>query len=452
MGGVKRFLSNSFVLVVGTILAAGLNYAYNLLVNRLLNPTDYATFGALMGVVMIIGAPIGALQTIAAKYSADCYADGDEGGIWILLKRMTAKVAPIGALLFLFFVLFSGPIARFIAQDDVSSTAKGVVVVGAGLLFQLLLPINRGLLQGAHLFADLAVNLIVDAAGRVVLGLLVMWPLANADTVGGASIGAVLRGEVKVHDNWAVAAAIGATVLGSFLAYLMALRPVGRWSHQPAKQRDFALRKMLSFAWPTLLMYLFTTVLLTVDVILVKRYAQVGTGLTPTNAGEYATLSTLAKLIFYITGPIVTVMFPMITNLVKKGEKHYRVLMTALISVLAGSSVVLGVFSVAPNYIISKLAPNYTHVSNLLVPMTVIFLFYGLVNLFANYFLSLQKYWLLVPLAVGSLMEIGLIVAYHDSIAEVIKMVTIAQMVTLLGFVLYYVKTKSRSIKAWFVV
>jgi O-antigen/teichoic acid export membrane protein len=450
MGGVKRFLSNSFVLVAGTILAAGLNYAYNLLVNRLLNPADYATFGALMGVVMIIGAPIGALQTIAAKYAADCYADDDEGGIWLLLKKMTARVAPIGGLLFLFFVLFSGPIANFIAQDDVSSTTKGVIVVGAGLLFQLLLPINRGLLQGAHLFADLAVNLIVDAAGRVFLGLLIMWPLATAET--GASLGSVLRGEVKVHDSWAVAAAIGATVLGSFLAYMMALRPVGRWAQKPARQREFDLKKMLTFAWPTLLMYLFTTILLTVDVILVKRYAEIGTGLTPTNAGEYATLSTLAKLIFYITGPIVTVMFPMITNLVKKGEKHYRVLLIALVSVLAGSSIVLGVFSVAPNFIISKLAPNYTHVSYLLVPMTVIFLFYGLVNLFANYFLSLQKYYLLVPLAVGSILEIGLIMAYHDSVAEVIKMVTIAQMVALLGFVLYYVRMKYRSIKTWFMV
>jgi O-antigen/teichoic acid export membrane protein len=145
-------------------------------------------------------------------------------------------------------------------------------------------------------------------------------------------------------------------------------------------------------------------------------------------------------------------MFPMITNLVKKGEKHYRVLGTALLSVLVGSSIVLGIFSVAPHFIISKLAPNYTSVSSLLVPMTVIFLFYGLVNLFANYFLSIQRYWLLMPLAIGSLLEIGLIMTYHDSIAQVIKMVTIAQMVTLVGFVLYYVKMKYQSIKSWLTV
>ena len=446
---VKRFLSNSFVLVVGSILAAALNYIYNLLVNRLLLPSDYATFGALMGVISIVGAPVGAMQTIAAKYAADCEADDDEGSIWILLKKMTAKAAPIGALLFVFFVIFAGPITRFISNDYLTSTVKGVIVVGVGLLFQLLLPINRGLLQGAQKFGDLSVNLIVDAVARCGLGLLIMLTLVSSET--SSSWGSILRGEVKVHDEWSVAAAIGATVLGSLIAYLLAFRPAARWSHLKPKKERTGWQKMLSFAWPTLLMYLFTTILLTIDVIMVKRYAMPGTGLTPTNAGEYATLSTLAKLVFYITGPIVAVMFPMITNLVKKGEKHYRVLLTALLSVTAASSIVLVAFSIAPNWIIAKLAPNYTSVSYLLVPMTIIFMVYGLINLFANYFLSLQKYWLLLPLAIGSCLEIGLISAYHDSIAEVIKMVSIAQMVTLIGFVLYYVKTKYQSIKALFV-
>lgn len=450
MKGVKRFLSNSLVLVVGTIFAAGLNYIYNLLVNRLLLPADYATFGALMGVIAIIGAPVGALQAIAAKYAADCEAENDEGSIWILLKKMTAKVAPIGGVLFLAFIVFAGPIARFISQDGASATVKAVIVVGVSLLFQLLLPINRGLLQGAQLFGDLSVNLIMDALGRCVLGMVIMLSLVSSETA--SSWGSVLRGEVKVSDEWSVAAAIGATVLGSLIAYALAFRPAARWSHLKPKKEHGSWQKMLSFAWPTLLMYLFTTILLTIDVILVKRYAAVGTGLTPDNAGEYATLSTLAKLVFYVTGPIVTVMFPMITNLVKKGEKHYRVLLTALISTLVASSVVLAIFSIAPTFIISKLAPNYLAVANLLVPMTVIYLIYGLVFLFANYFLSLQKFWLLLPLAVGSFLEIWLVAAHHGSIAEVIQMVTIAQMVTLIGFVLYYVKTKYRSIKSLFVV
>lgn len=437
---MKKFLSSSLVLVIGTILAAGFNYAFNLLVNRLLIPADYATFSALLGLVVLIGAPVGALQTVAAKYSADYMAEGDAGSVWRLLRGLTARVLPVGVTLFIAFLLFSGPIAQFVANDGASSTAKGVMVLGVGLLFQLLLPLNRGILQGTQSFLDLSVNLVVDAFGRILLGLMIMLPLASAETQRG--FGAILRGDLKIQGEWVVAAAAGATVLGTLLAYLVSYRPVRRWAQQTPQRPTVSAREIRRFAGPAFFMYLFTTLLLTVDVILVKRYAVWGTGLTPDNAGEYATLSTLAKLIFYITGPIVMVMFPMIADLVKKNQRHFPVLLTATVAALAGSGVVLGIFSAAPTFIISKLAPNYVAVSAYLVPMTVIFLIYGLVNLFANYFLSLRRYVFLWPLALGGVLEIILIGLFHQNITQVIKMVTLAQTVALVGLLLLYLFIK----------
>lgn len=433
------------VLVIGTILAAGLNYAYNLLVNRLLLPADYATFAALLGVVALIGAPMGALQTIAAKYSADYMAEDDPGSVWNFLKRLSARVMPVGILLFVLFATFSSPLAHFVSNDDIGATVKGVVVVGFGLLFQLLLPLNRGMLQGTQSFVDLAVNLVADAFGRILLGLAVMLPLIGGGSR--AALGSIMRGELKIENEWVIAASVGATVLGSLVSYLLSFRPVGRWAQKEPRHQVVNIAELVRFAWPTLLMYLFTTTLLTVDVILVKRYAVVGTGLTPDNAGEYATLSTLAKLIFYITGPIVTVMFPMIADLLKKQERHFPVLLTAMVSVLAGSGIVLGIFAVAPYFIISKLAPNYTSVSHLLVPMTVIFFVYSLTNLFANYFLSLKRYSFLLALALGGCLEILLVALYHGSMTQVIQMVTLAQTVTLVGLVWLYLYLKRLRLK-----
>ncbi len=437
---MKKFLSSSLVLVIGTILAAGLNYGYNLLVNRLLVPADYATFSALLGLVMLIGAPVGALQVVAAKYSADYMAEGDVGSVWRLLRGLTARVLPVGIFLFGACLVFAGPIASLVANDSTSGTVKGVVVIGAGLLFQLLLPLNRGILQGTQSFLDLAINLIIDAFGRIAIGLAIMLPLASAETHRGFS--AILRGDLKVQGEWVVAAAIGATVLGTLVAYFVSYRPVGRWASHKPQHSDLASKEILRFAAPAFFMNLFTTALLTIDVILVKRYADWGTGLTPDNAGEYATLSTLAKLIFYITGPIVTVMFPMISDLIKKNERHFPVLLTATVAVLTGSVLVMGVFAVAPNFIISHLAPNYSQVADLLVPMTVIFLVYGLTNLFSNYFLSLKRYMFLLPLALGGVAEIVLISLFHDNINTVIKMVTISQGVALAGLLTYYLFLK----------
>ena len=429
---------------------SGINYAYNLFVNRLFSPADYATYSALLGILALVLVPAGALQAIAAKYGADGLADNDPGRVGDLLRKLTKRLLPVCAIGALVFLLFPHWVASIFNAGSETSIIRAIMIMSAAFVFQLLLPVNRGVLQGSQRFLALSLNYIVDSLGRFIAGALLLIPLTGQHY--GAAIPAIFHGQLKLTSDLAVPLGIAATIIGSVAAYSIAFVPMRGYLAKKAKQSIDA-KEVIRFSVPTLLMIIFTTILFNIDIIMVKRFSLLPGGITPDNAGEYATISTLAKLIFYVTGPMVAVMFPMVSDLVKRGERHVRLLFTTLMVVLAASLVTVGIFAAAPTTIIRILTPNYINVANLLVPMTVIFLVFSLVNVMTNYFLSVKNFQFLWPLGVMAIVEIIALQAYHPDILSVIKVVILVQtalLALLLGVYLYGKRKQiGTAINAW---
>lgn len=431
------------VLVAGTILMSGINYAYNLFANRLFTPADYATYTALLGILAMVLVPAGALQAIAAKYTADGLAEADPGRVGDMLRKLTRRLLPFCITGGLLFLLFPRWLAGIFNAGDEASIVRAFMIMSAAFIFQLLLPVNRGILQGSQRFKALSLNYIVDSLGRFVAGILLLIPLTGQSY--SQALPAIFHGQLKIVSDLAVPLGVAATIIGTVVAYAIAFLPMGEYFAKKSK-RSIDIKDMLRFSIPTLLMIIFSTILFNIDIIMVKRFSLMPGGITLDNAGEYATISTLAKLIFYVTGPMVAVMFPMVSDLVKRGERHVRLLFTTIVVVLAASLITLGIFAAAPTTIIRILTPNYVHVANLLVPMTIIFLVYSLVNVMTNYFLSIKSYHFLWPLGVMSVAEIVLLTAYHPDILSVIKVVILSQTVLLAALLGLYAYGKRQQI------
>lgn len=422
-----------------------LNYAYNLLVNRLFIPSDYASYTALLGLFAIITVPVSALQTVAAKYAAEYQAAKKPSMVWTLLVGLTKRVLPIGIIACVVFAVLPHWVANILGAGDADSVVLAVRIMGTAFLLQILVPINRGVLQGVQDFLSLSINYAVDAVGRFGVGLLIFLPL-----VGGLSwpvFKAVLSGELKLETTSAVALGIGITIIGSSIAYLISFWPLRKLPKKRSNKDSIDGKDILGFSWPTFLMFVFLAILFNIDVILVKKFSGIGLGISPDNAGEYATISTLAKMVYFITGPLIAVMFPMISDLVGRGIKHFKLLLTTFISVLGASLLVLGIFAALPNTVVTVLTPNYVHVAYLLVPMTVIFVIYSLVNLMSNYYLSIKNYSFVWPMGFFSLMEVILIYVYHNNISEIIKSAVLAQTLLLFVLILMYIFGKKKQLK-----
>ena len=133
---------------------------------------------------------------------------------------------------------------------------------------------------------------------------------------------------------------------------------------------------MLSYSWPTLLASILLAVSINLDIILVKHY------FPAEEAGLYAAVSTIGKIILYATGPIVSVMFPMISEQTAKKEKHYKIFLLSLTMTLVGALIILGIYVIAPGKVISILyGGTYASLYYLLPQVGVAVLFYALINL-----------------------------------------------------------------------
>jgi O-antigen/teichoic acid export membrane protein len=171
-----------------------------------------------------------------------------------------------------------------------------------------------------------------------------------------------------------------------------------------------------------------------IDVILAKHF------LDATQAGYYATLSLLGKLIFFATSSVGIVTFPLSAknHASEKGRK--KIIQTSVIITMAFSMLITLIYFCFPNLIVTTLfGVYYAPIIPYLGWIGVIFIFYSLVNLLVLYFLSINKTRFLPLLCIGTLTEIFLISYFHKNIWEIIFIMLGVMGVILLGLVAFLI-------------
>ena len=198
----RASLPRAFLVVAPAMAAANaLNYAFNLVMSRLLGPADYGALGALLALVLVGTVPGVALQAVVARHTT--LAGRAVGRLW---SRVLVAVLAVGGALGLLALAASPAVAAFLHLPSLGPC----LWLAAALLPLPLLSAVQGMLQGREWFGLLAAVLLVAAAGRLAVGLGL------------------------VEGGLGVEGALAATAIGSAVAVLVAvprLRAQGGWEH-----------------------------------------------------------------------------------------------------------------------------------------------------------------------------------------------------------------------------
>jgi O-antigen/teichoic acid export membrane protein len=216
-------------------------------------------------------------------------------------------------------VLLREPIAGLISVPEEWAAAA---VVPTGVLW-LLLSVERGALQGAHLYKPVAWSIVLEAAGRLTFGLLLV---GLGMGVTGAYFGTPLS--------------LAATALG--LWWISRAR-LGAPAPGAAARR---LRDLVGGAWPAVLGLFLVALLQNVDVILVKR--QIGGDA----AGAYAAAAVAAKAVVWVAIGIGLYLLPEATRAARHGLDPRPVLARALAVVAAVAVPMLIVYGLFPKTVL----------------------------------------------------------------------------------------------------
>jgi O-antigen/teichoic acid export membrane protein len=405
----SKIASASALLMISmTVVNAG-NYVYNLIMGRWLGPSLFADLSLIVTLLLIVTFITAPIQMTTARYSAIYTASGDLNTLASIRRFIWNIAAGFSLALTILFVIFAPRLQIFFHTQS----ATPFIIFGAAIPFSLLQGVERGIIQGQTRFKILAVSYQLEMWTRLLVSIVLV---VLGLSVNGAVIG---------------------ISLSFFFTWLMTSLAVRGLFAKQNISREVRL-ELLAFAIPVLTSQLGQILINNSDVILVKRFYNAG------QAGQYAALALIGRIVFFATWSVVTTMFPIVAQRQKMGEPHGHLLWLSLGIVMAVSTPIVMLTLFIPDLIVKILfGTQYLQIAPLLWLYALATSMYALANVIINYRLSLGKgRETRFAIAAGIAQVIGIIL-FHETLAQVVYVQVIVMAVLFISLLLWNYMTRS---------
>jgi O-antigen/teichoic acid export membrane protein len=304
----SAFFRQSSWMVIATF-AGGLLMAMVHTVARKMGSQEYSTFVSLLRLLIILGVPAAALQTIFARQAAAVTNGQEEEQLrattrailtWTFLVWLVCGGAVLAA---------AGPLSRLLLISNPAALYYTVLIA----LTSLWIPIGKGLLQGKHQFGGLGWLQISDGVGRFSVMLLMVSFLAGK--AAGGMFAAVVGQLITI-------------VLGAWLTRAL-------WQKRPAVA--FLWKAWLGQALPLTLGLGTVLVMSSIDMLFVQSLFS-DTGQTALYGGAMLTGFAIIQFI----APVALVMFARVAQNVARAERVDSLGMTLTATLLFGCVAAVG--------------------------------------------------------------------------------------------------------------
>lgn len=385
-GRLPASLTGGALLLVSTTVVNAGNYAYNLILGRWLGPAAFADASLIVTLFLVITFVTVALQTTTAKFAA-VYSAAERPEASAELRHWLGRGAWLVGLAGLLIFAVGAPFWQAFFHTQ---SAWPFVLFALGIPFYFVLGVDRGMLQGDTRFGILSLSYQSEMWSRLVLG-----------------IGLVALG-------WSVLGAVGGLTLSLVVAWLVSHQSVRALPHGQPLTSDERLT-IIRFAGPVIAALIGQILINNSDVLLVKRL------FSANEAGLYAALALVGRIVFFATWSVVTVLFPLVAQRHHRGEAHRYLLYAGLGMVLAISAPIVAGTIFFPESIIGLIfGAEYLSVAPLLGGYALATTLYALSNVVISYRLSLNHGGGSLLALAGGIVQVLALVLFHRDLNEVV--------------------------------
>ncbi|MFA5173559.1 MAG: oligosaccharide flippase family protein [Candidatus Pacearchaeota archaeon] len=343
-------LKNSSIIVAGIIISNALAYIFHIYVGRSLGPADYGIFGALIALMTILSLPSSAFGSGVVKYSAKLNEKKEYGKIGFLRRMMQDRMLLFGAIVLLFIVMLSSAIANYL---NISSNVS-VMVMGVSLIFALISPINRGVLQGMKKYKAYSLNAIIESSSRLVL------------VIGLLFLGLKVNGAVLAYG----------------LAYFIAFLAIFPLIKETKKKQKFEINGFYRFVILVFFVNLIIQLIINAPTIFIKHF------FSSEFTGLWNAALTLSRVSIFVTTGISLVMFSEVAGSDNIKRKRSIFKKTLFLTIVASVGIAL-IFWLVPGIFISLLYGSaYLGAVPILQWMSVAMIFIAVIQLCASYWMA----------------------------------------------------------------
>jgi O-antigen/teichoic acid export membrane protein len=391
------FIRHNAVFFAGSLGVAALNYLYYPILGRLMEPAEFGEVQAALS-LFLQSAIFLSILTYVTVYVTVNAADAQERSRGLMALEQVALV--VGGIALGVSLLLAGVLRDFFNF----SSAWPFVALIAALFVSIPLNMRMAYLRGSKQYLRSSVTDGIGSAVKLILSPVLV-------VIGFSSFGAVL---------------------GLTLSQLVSLSFAIWWAHQAGmtglaikrSRMDFSiLRPQLRYAMAVFLASGSTMVLMSVDILAVKHY------FSPEQAGLYAGMVTVARIIFFLTTPFTAVMLTMISFRAPAKKNRLWLKGTLALTLGIGVPAVLMIGLGARLFIQLLVGAKYLAYAGLMPRLCLVMLLLGIANLLVMYHVALRRFWFAIIAVAVTIFTLILVGLRHNAIAQVINDVLIGSSV-----------------------
>ncbi|WP_289044876.1 oligosaccharide flippase family protein [uncultured Olleya sp.] len=399
----SRKISPEQLFMLSVLAVNGGNYLYNLILGRVLGPAQFADAAVLITFLLVLSFVAMTFQLVTAKFSVIFENETFANFVAKIYKHATIVGLGFGALIIIF--------AKQLQIVFNTSSSSMFTIFGIGVPLYFLMSVNRGVFQGKKEFKFLSITYQAEMLSRLVitLGLIFLFNMQSS-----------------------VVIAIG--ILISFGFGLI-----------PFKFKNIKFKNILaidatqskqvrSFFIITAFYELTQIIINNSDILLVKHYFD------SYDAGLYASLALIGRIVYFIAWMFVMLLLPTVVQLKKEGKATAPILFK-YVGYIAGIAtvIVIGCALFPKTAITILFGDSYLAMAPLLWKYALATGLFAISNIFAYYYLSLDRYIPVVISGVFGMLQMGLVIFFHDSLEQVVHMQIIAMSLLLVIQISFFV-------------
>lgn len=394
-------LKHSAVVFAGSMGANVAGWLYHLFVGRILGTEGYGELAALLSLFYILNVPSSIIQTILVKFFSVLKAKDEQGQARFMIRVATIKILLLEGIGMVFILFFSQAVATFLHIQS-SWYIIWLYFIFATFMVGI---VNGSAIQGYQLFTASSVLVTLGMTLRLVFG--------------------------AVFAHFGVGWTLVSNIISNSISFVFSFIPLRFFRRIQEKPLTINRKEVLDFSVPAFITMLGVTLLFSQDVLLVKHY------FTGHEAGIYASLSVLGKVLFYATGAVSFVLFPVLSERKASGKGHSRLVYPALFIIGIVCVVLTTLYYTVPQLILLVFGKAFYGAAPYLGPFAVFMTFFSLSSILIQTLLALDKIKVWIVTATCTLLQTLLLVLFHGTIVQVIE-VNIAVSVTLFSSLLLY--------------
>lgn len=292
----RGVLSGSAIMLVSSVFVGVMNLIYNFAVAHKLGAGQFGHASAIYTVLMLLSSVTLSFQLLCSKFVARSDSESERIAIYNLLHRRS-WLAGLGVGLALLG-------ASSAISDYLNLPSPLLVrVLAIGIVFYVPLGTRRGFMQGTYDFVPLAVNFSLEAVVKLIGAVALMSAGYSAEGV------------------------VGAISASLIVAYFVAIPS----KHHLGKVQQTTLRAGMEEGVQAVIFFIGQVIINNLDIVLVKHFFDA------TQAGVYAAIALIGRVVYMLSWSVVSSMFPFSAG-VRSHEKDGRAVLTTALLLASGIS------------------------------------------------------------------------------------------------------------------